>query len=243
MKLSQILGKSVDIITEQPQMLLPYGAPFVLSLIAMWIRITNMLGWGITRLNPLGRSPLKFFTYFVASIRALRIIDWVMWILILSVLAICVALTIVMSDAALKGRKMSVGAAFETITPLLPLFVIAFLISWLLKFIGMFFFWVGVLVPAVLLIFVGQALLLDGKDLFDSFSKSYDTARENIMDVLALLFIFLVILAVVRLVPLVGMAVALILLCYSAVTFTVLYRSKKPPQRVRPKKAKPAPTA
>jgi Na+/alanine symporter len=106
----------------------------------------------------------------------------------------------------------------------------------------MFFFWVGILIPAVLLIFVGQAILLDHKDLFDSFSKSYDTARENIMDVLALLFIFLVILAIVRVVPVLGMVVALVLMCYSAVTVTVLYRSKGIPQKVRPKKAKPAPT-
>jgi hypothetical protein len=243
MKLSQAMGKSADIITEQPQILLPYAAPFVLSLIAMWIHITNMVGWGITRLNPLGRSPLQFFTYFVASIRALRIIDWVMWIVILVVLAICIALTIVMSDAALKGRKMSIGAAFENITGIMPLFVMAFLISWFLKFVGMFFFWVGVLVPAVLLIFVGQSILLDHKDLFDSFSKSYDTARENLIEVLALLFIFLVVLAIVRLVPLLGMVVALALMCYSTVTFTVLYKSKRTPTQVRPKKAKPAPTA
>lgn len=237
------MEKSADIITNHPQILLPYAAPFILSLIAVWIHITNMIGWGITRLNPLGRSPLQFFTYFVASIRALRIIDWVMWIIILVVLAICIGLTIVMSDGALKGRKISVGEAFENITGMLPLFVIAFLVSWFLKFVGMFFFWVGVLVPAVLLIFVGQGILLDHKDLFDSFSKSYDTARENLIEVLALLFIFLIILAIVRLVPFLGLVVALVLMCYSTVTFTVLYKSKRPPTQVRPKKGKPVPTA
>ena len=237
------MGKSADIITDHPQILLPYAAPLILSLIAVWIHITNMIGWGITRLNPLGRSPLQFFTYFVASIRALRIIDWVMWIIILVVLAICIGLTIVMSDGALKGRKISVGEAFENITGMLPLFVLAFLVSWFLKFVGMFFFWVGVLVPAVLLIFVGQGILLDHKDLFDSFSKSYDTARENLIEVLALLFIFLIILAIVRLVPFLGLVVALVLMCYSTVTFTVLYKSKRPPTQVRPKKGKPAPTA
>jgi hypothetical protein len=237
------MGKSIDIMTEQPQILIPYIAPFVLSLIAMWIRISNVLVWGIAWLNMLGRNPLKFPLSFMASIRELKITNWVMWILILGVLGICVALTIVMSDAALKGKKMSVGAAFDTVTPLLPLFMIAFLISWGLKFIGMFFFWVGILIPAVLLIFVGQAILLDHKDLFDSFSKSYDTARENIMDVLMLLFIFLVILAIVRVVPILGMVVALVLMCYSAVTVTVLYRSKRIPQKRRPKKAKPTPTA
>lgn len=226
MKISEILGKSIDIVTEQPQILAVYLVPLILSLIAMWVRITNMVSWGITRLSPLGRSPLQFFTYFVSAIRLLNATVWLVWIVVLIVVAVCVALTIVMSDARLSGRTMKIGEAFDAIAGKLPLFVVAFLISWFLKFIGMFFFWVGLFIPAVLLIFVGQAMLLDNKDLFDSFSKSYDVAKANWMEILVLLFIFLVIVAVARLNLVLGVVVACFLAGYSAVTFTVMYRDR-----------------
>ena len=147
MKLSEILGKSTDIVTEAPHILMPYILPLILSLVAIWIRITNMMSWGIGRLYPLGRSPLQFLTYFVAALRAMNVFDWLMWIFVLILLAVCVAMTIVMSDAKLSGRTMKVGAAFDAISGRLPLFVIAFMMSWVLKFFGMFFFWVGIFVP------------------------------------------------------------------------------------------------
>ncbi len=226
MKVSEILTKSVDIITEQPQMLIPYVIPLVVSLIAIWARMTNMMAWGIGRLYPLGRTPEKFLTYFVTAFRAVDGTALVVWVIVLALLAICVALTIAMSDAALSGRQMKVGEAFDRIGKKVPLFVVAFLISWLLKFFGMLFFWVGIFVPAVLLIFVGQAMLLDNKDLFDSFSKSYDVAKENWIEILVLLFVFLVILAFVRFIPLLGVIVACFLVCYSAVVFTMMYRDR-----------------
>lgn len=226
MKVSEILTKSVDIITEQPQMLIPYVIPLVVSLIAIWARMTNMMAWGIGRLYPLGRAPEKFLTYFVTAFRAVDGTALVVWVIVLALLAICVALTIVMSDAALSGRQMKVGEAFDRIGKKVPLFVVTFLISWLLKFFGMLFFWVGIFVPAVLLIFVGQAMLLDNKDLFDSFSKSYDVAKENWIEILVLLFVFLVILAFVRFIPLLGVIVACFLVCYSAVVFTMMYRDR-----------------
>ncbi|MBU7012423.1 MAG: hypothetical protein HXS46_17220 [Theionarchaea archaeon] len=226
MKVSEILTKSVDIITEQPQMLIPYVIPLLVSLIAIWARMTNMMAWGIGRLYPLGRAPEKFLTYFVTAFRAVNGTTLVVWVIVLILLAICVALTIVMSDAALSGRQMKVGEAFDRIGKKMPLFVVAFLISWFLKFFGMLFFWVGIFVPAVFLIFVGQAMLLDNKDLFDSFSKSYDAAKENWIEILVLLFIFLVILAFVRFIPLLGVIVACFLVCYSAVVFTMMYRDR-----------------
>ncbi len=240
MKISEILGKSADIITGQPEILVPYIAPLVLSLIAIWVHVTNMLSWGIGRLYPLGRSPLEFFTSFVSAIRLLKIFDWLMWIVILVVLAFCVALTIAMSDARLSGRTLKVGAAFDSIADKLPMFIAAFLISWFLKFVGMFFFWVGMLVPAVLLIFVGQAMLLDKKDLFDSFSKSYDVAKVNWAEILVLLFVFLIVLVVVRLVPFLGVIVACFLMGYSAVVFTVMYRDRSKVRAQRPRKSKSA---
>jgi hypothetical protein len=226
MKLSEILGKSIDVITGNPAILLPYIVPAVISLIAIWAHITNMMNWGITRLYPLGRSPLQFFAYLVTALRGLRALDWVIWILVLITMAICVALTIVMCDAQLSGTAMKLGAAFDAVSGKLPIFIIAFLLTWFLKFIGIFFFWVGIFVPSVLLVFVGQAILLENKDLFDSFSKSYDSAKSNWVEILVLLFIFLVILVVVRPILFLGVIVACFLACYSAVTFTVMYHDR-----------------
>lgn len=238
MKLSEILSKSVDIITEQPQILAVYIIPLALSLVAMWVRATNMISWGIYRLAPLGRSPLQFFTYFVAALRVMNVLSWVMWILVLVVLGVCVALTIVMANAGLSGRTMKIGEAFDSIAGKLPLFILAFLISWFLKFVGMFFFWVGMFVPAVLLIFVGQCLLLDNKDLFDSFSTSYDLAKTRWIEILLLLFVFLVVLAIVRVIPVLGVIVACFLMGYSAVVFTVMYKGGgRAPARRAPRKA------
>lgn len=217
----------MDVVTENPSILVPYIVPLALSLIAMWLSITNMVSWGITRLYPLGRSPLSFFTYFVSSLRLLTAFDWIMWIAILGVLGVCVALTVVMSNAQLSGRTMKVGEAFDSITGRLPVFIVAFFISWFFKFVGMFFFWVGILVPSVLLIFVAQCLLLNNKDLFDSFSTSYDAAKANWMEILVILFVFLVILAIVRLIPPLGAVVACFLMGYSAIVFTVMYRDRR----------------
>ncbi|MBU7024909.1 MAG: hypothetical protein HXS40_12170 [Theionarchaea archaeon] len=61
MKISEILSKSADIVTGQPEILLPYLVPIVVSLAASWGRITSLLGWGVGRLYPLGRTPLRYF--------------------------------------------------------------------------------------------------------------------------------------------------------------------------------------
>lgn len=223
MELSQELEKSIDIITEQPQILVPYIVPAVIALIALWVRITNIVSWGITRLYPLGRGPLKFFTYFVSSIQSLRIYDWIIWVIILAILAVCVAMTIVMADAHMSGSSITLGRALDAVSNRLITVVVAFLISWVLKFFGMFFFWVGLLVPAVLLVFVGQGILLDNKDLFDSFSGSYDKAKQHWGKILVVLFGFVVILAVVRSVLFLSVIVSCFLMGYSAVLFTVMY--------------------
>jgi hypothetical protein len=226
MELSKELEKSIDIITDQPQILVPYIIPAVIGLIALWVRITNIVSWGITRLYPLGRGPLEFFTYFVRSIQALRIYDWVLWIIVLAILAVCVALTIVMTDAHMSGSPVTLGSAFDAVGDRLIPVIIAFVISWVLKFFGMFFFWVGVFVPSVLLVFVGQGILLDNKDLFDSFSSSYDKAKEIWGKILVVLFGFVVILAVVRSVLFISVIVSCFLMGYSAVLFTVMYRDR-----------------
>lgn len=226
LKISEILSKSVDIITGQPEILLPYLVPIVVSLAASWGGITNMLGWGVGRFYPLGRTPLRYFWYLVTSLRNVGVGNLAAWITVLILLAICVALTIVMSDARLSGRAVRVGEAFDATIKALPMFIVAFLVSWLLKFCGLFVFWVGLFIPAVLLIFVGQVMLLEKKDIFDSFSRSYDIARANWVEILLLLFVFLIILVLVRTVPLVGIVVAFFLMGYSTVVFTVMYRDR-----------------
>lgn len=226
MKISDILQKSVDAITDQPQILAPYIVPLAVSLVAIWVQITNALAWGMGRMYPLGRTPTKFMSNFIQALRAVSATTLLIWVVVLIILGVCVALTIAMSNAALSGRRMKIGEAFDAVSKKLPMFIVAFLISWLLKFFGMFFFWIGIFVPAVLLIFVGQAMLLDNKDLFDSFSTSYDVAKANWIDVLVLLFLFLIVLAIVRLIPFLGVILAFILVCYSAVTFTVMYKDR-----------------
>lgn len=227
MKISEILSKSIDVVTENPSILVPYIVPLALSLIAMWLGIVNMVSWGIARFNPLGASPLGFFTNFGRSLGRLTAFDWIMWVTILGILAVCVALTVVMSNAQLSGRTMKVGEAFDSVAGRLPVFIVAFFISWFFKFVGMFFFWVGILVPSVLLIFVAQCLLLNNKDLFDSFSTSYDVAKANWMEILVILFVFLVILVIVRSVPPLCAVVACFLMGYSAIVFTVMYRGRR----------------
>jgi hypothetical protein len=226
LKISEILSKSADIVTGQPEILLPYLAPIAVSLAASWGGITSMLGWGVGRFYPLGRTPLRYFWYLVTSLRAVGVGNLAVWIVVLVLLAVCVALTIVMSDARLSGRTMKVGEAFDATAKVFPMFIVAFLISWLLKFVGLFAFWVGLFIPSVLLIFAGQIMILERKDIFDSFSKSYDIAKENWAEILLLLFVFLIILVVVRTVPLVGIVVACFLMGYSTVVFSVMYRDR-----------------
>lgn len=235
MKLSDILTKSLDVITGQPQILAPYIIPFVLALLAHWRYIPNIMDWGIGRLSTLGRGPVLYYQYLIQSLQKIETLDWVLWIVFLVILAVCVALTIVMSNASLSGGTMKIGQAFDAIAGKLPIFIVAFLISWVLKFLGMFFFWVGIFIPSVILIFVGQGILLGNKDLFDSFSDSFDLAKANWVEVLILLFMFLVILAILRFLPILGPLVACLLVGYSAVVFTVLYRDRKRGPVKRPK--------
>lgn len=227
MKVSDILTKSLDVIIGHPQILAPYIIPFVVALLAHWQHIPNLMDWGIGRLSTLGRGPLTYYQYLIQALQKMEALDWGLWIVFLVILAVCTALTIVMSDAFLSGRTMKIGQAFDTIAGKMPIFIVAFLISWVLKFLGMFFFWVGIFIPSLLLIFVGQGILLNNKDLFDSFSDSFDLAKANWVEILILLFIFLVMLAILRFLPILGTLVACLLAGYSAVVFTVLYRDRK----------------
>ncbi len=226
MKLSEILSKSLDIVTAQPDILLPYFAPFAIALVALWMRISNMMDWGIGRLSSLSRGPLLYYTRLVESIQTAKAVSWVVWFVILAILAVCIGMTIVMTNAQLSGKRMKVGEAFDAIRHKIVLLIVAFLICWFLKFVGMFFFWVGILVPAVLLIFVGQAILLENKDLFDSFSRSYDLAKANWIEILILVFAFLVVLAILRYISILGVFVACFLAGFSAVIFTVMWKDR-----------------
>ncbi len=218
----EILSQAVDVIVENPILVVLYVIPVVLVLIGIAIPAGAILREGLF-------TGFKFDPeYFLYNLPAFIGVFVTLGILALLFGIVAAAFAITITYNALQEKKVTLSEAWSQIgIGKIALLVIAWII-WLILFVlGFFFFCIGALLVAVLFVFVRQGLLIDDLDLGAAFTNSYNIAKVHFFDVLIILLVLLVLEVVLSFIPWIGEILTIFVNMYGTVAVTILYLNRK----------------
>lgn len=223
--IGKILTEALDVISENPLIIVPYLLPVALMLIGVFVAFGTIA-------TQAGQFPWTDFepdpTFIMNNVLAIFgfVSIFAILALIFGVLADAFAINITYN--ALQGKIVSLGEAWSQIgAGKIVILVIVWIIATILTFLGIFLLCIGALIVYILLIFVFQGIVVDDLDLGATFSNSYRIAKDNFFDVLILVLIFGALGFLLGLIPYIGGILGVFVGMYSVVAFTVLYQDRK----------------
>ncbi len=221
--LGTVLSEALNVITQNPMIIVPYLIPVVITLLGAVIAI----GAFIPReaLTPgFELDPRFFLENALAFIGFASIFGVLAWIF--GVVAAAFAITITWN--AVQGRKVTLSEAWEQIgVDKIIILLIVSIITVILIFLGFFVLCIGALIVMILLIFVNQGVVIDNLDIGATFGNSYNIAKDNFFYILILVLAFAVLSFLVELIPIIGGILSILVGMYATVTYTVLYLDRK----------------
>ena len=218
----EILSQAVDVIVENPILVVLYVIPVVLVLAGIAIPAGAILREGL--FTGFEFDP-EYFLYNLSAFLGIFVTFGIL-ALLFGIVAAAFAITITYN--ALQGKKITLSEAWSKIgIGKIVLLVIAWIIWMILFVLGFFFFCIGALLVAVLLAFVRQGLLIDDLDLGAAFTNSYNIAKVHFFDVLIILLALLVLEVVLSLIPWIGEIMTIFVNMYGTVAITILYLNRK----------------
>ncbi len=218
-----LLSDALNVITENPSIIIPYLIPMVLALIAALVAVGTFVPQGVdfTHFEP---DPEYFLDNALAFIGFASIFGVLGWIF--EILAVAFAITITYN--ALQGKKVSLGEAWEQIGigKIVVLLVVSIILA-ILYIIGFFLLCIGLVIFYVLFIFTRQSVVVDDMSIGAALGNSWDLAKKNFFDILILAIILLLIGAIVGIIPVIGGALGYLVGMYGVVTYTIMYLDRK----------------
>jgi len=155
------------------------------------------------------------------------IIDIIIW----SSAMIAFFMVISMTASYLEGKRLSLYEAFNSISGKILILIAASAVVWILVRIGFCALCIGALIAWVLLALVRQGIIVDNLSFGETFSKSYNVAKNNFFDILLILLLFLVIKIILGLVlffaPSLGDALGYFVDVFSVASLTILYIDRR----------------
>jgi len=202
-----VLGKSTEVIQQNPAIFVPSSLPFFIGLI----------------LGLLGISSKTFFVH-----PALGIPNIFGAILLILVACIAEGAIVFMTKEQLEGKKVSYTEGIGVAAQRLGDLVVASVIIAIGAFVGLVLLVIPGLVWLLLVAFSIQIVMLENLDGVEAVKRSIKLVRENFGDVFVFLLVLLIILLIVSivlgLIPVIGSALAsLVTTTYSGVALTVGY--------------------
>jgi hypothetical protein len=234
MKLSEIISKSFDVISEKPLILVPCLIPAILQIIATvsgfylflwsdtWGRFADFR-WDM--MTP--QDPMEIWEEFLPEIARLTAISILASIIIWIIAMVAFSMVISMVSAHLDGKEVSLSQAFSSISGKLLILIAASAIVWGLKWLGVCALCIGVFIVWVLLALVKQGIIIDNLGLGGSLSKSYEMARVHFFDIMIILLLFFVVKIVVGILPVLGNALGYLVDAFSVTALTILYIDRR----------------
>lgn len=223
--IGKILSEALDVISENPLIIVPYIIPIVLALIGVFVVFGAFAAqagpFPFTDFEPDPEWMMDNVVAFLGFTSVFAILE-----LIFTVLA--AAFAIVITFNAKQGKIVSLGEAWSEIgAGKLIILLITWLIATILTALGLIALCIGALIVYILLIFVYQGILIDKLDLGATFSNSYRIAKDNFFDILILVLIFGALIVLIGLIPYIGGVLAVFVRMYSVVAYTILYLNRK----------------
>jgi hypothetical protein len=223
--IGQILSEALDVISENPLVIVPYIIPIVLALIAAFVAfgvfVSQAGPFPFTDFEPDPEFIMNNVLGFLGLASIFGILE-----LIFTVLA--AAFAIVITFNAKQGKIVSLGEAWSEIgVGKLIILLITWLIATILTALGLIALCIGALIVYILLIFVYQGILIDKLDIGATFSNSYNIAKDNFFDILILVLIFGALILLISAIPYIGGVLAVFVRMYAVVAYTILYLNRK----------------
>jgi hypothetical protein len=230
MKLSEIINKTFDVVTEYPMILVPLVIPFLLRLIVnisglYWVTSTNYIDtvsniqWD--RLEP--QQAMDLWRGMLPKMAAAGIASTIIDIIIWAIAMIGFSMVIAMTLSYFNGKKMTISESFNAISGKIFILLIASAVVWVTKIVGVCALCIGAYIAWVFLSEVRQGIVIHNLGLADTLSKSYHLARDNFFDFSVILLLFFLIKIVIGLLPIVGNPLGFFVDVFSVVAMTLLY--------------------
>lgn len=224
---SGIVNEALDVVSRNPMIVLIFLVPGLISLLG-GLAISGSAGvlGEVTEVG-LEDGSLNFDTYasFLGASALLSIVVSIVSILVSGI-------AIAMTADALGNRPVSIGAAFEFMKDKWILLIVVAIILAILQFIGVLACCIGYVIVVIATVFVKQGIVLDDMELTESFSRSFELARQVWPDVLVLFIIQIVASVVLGLIPFIGSFLGELVAGFFVVAFTIYYigLTRAPPE-------------
>ncbi len=231
--IGMLLSEALNIIKQNPLIIVPYLIPVVLVLIGEFV-VKTAFAPGVLRpgfeLDPDFFLNSEFKADWIRGIvdrSAPHYFD-VLGILSLIFGIVATAFAIIITYNAIQGKKVTLSEAWSQIgiRKIIVLLIVS-IITVILTILGFFVFCIGALIVVVLLAFVNQGIVIDDLDIGAAFSNSYNIAKNNFFDILILVIVFFVLTVLVGWIPTISGILVILVGMYFTVTYTVFYLDRK----------------
>jgi hypothetical protein len=234
MKLSEIVSKSFDVISEKPVILVPCLIPAILRVLVEILGFSWFL-WSDTwerfrdfqweTMTP--QDPMEMWEEFLPGVAGLTAVTILACVIIWIIAMIAFSMVISMVSSYLDGKEVSLSQAFSNISGKLLVLIAASVIVWGVKWLGVCALCIGAFIVWVLLALVKQGIIIDNLGLGGSLSKSYEMARIHFFDIMIILLLFFVVKIVVGILPILGDALGYLVDAFSVTALTILYIDRR----------------
>ena len=221
--LGTLLSEALNIISENPVIIVPYLIPVLLVLLGAFIAFGTLVSTGAIQAG-FELDPQYILDNALAFLGFVSVFGILAWLFTIAADAFAITIT---KDAIL-GKKVTLGEAWAEIgiEKLIILLVVDIILTILLIF-GFFLICIGFVIFYVLFIFVMQGVIVSDQGIIDTFSNSYNIAKKNFFDILMLAIVLLVISVVVQFIPVIGGILNVLVGMYGVVAYTIMYLDRK----------------
>ncbi len=232
MELTKIIDRAINIVTEQPMILVPCLAPFIVTLIASVAGI----GWFVSSseyFEQLGTLPLatmrpeEIFQELFSRLAPVLTLYLVSFFIALILGSVAFAMVVAMTAAKVEGKELTLSQAFSSISGKILLLIIASIVITLLTYLGFCAVCIGAFLVWVFLALVRQGIVIDGLGFGGSFSRSFNITKRNFLDTALILLLFLVLKFIIGLIPVIGGALGYVVDTFTVAAMTVFYLDRR----------------
>lgn len=223
-RIGTILSEAVDVISENPVIIVPYLIPVILALISAFMTIGAFIGSAPMVPSSMQVNPQFFYKIALSMLGVASVIGILTWIF--TIVANAFAITI--TNDHLQGRKVTLSEAWQEIgvDKIITLIIVSIIVG-ILVVLGLFAVCIGALIVLILMAFVQQGVIIDNLGIGGTLSRSYNVAKDNWIDVFVVLLVVFVIFVVVGLIPLIGGLLQILAMMYGIIALTILYLDRK----------------
>lgn len=234
MKLSEIFSNALDVIADNPIMIVPCLVPFLLKTVVnasglYWVTKGGywQLFFGIQRGGMSQEEVMAMLEEVFPDLAAISAVSALVNIIIWVTAVIAFSMVISMTAASLEGKTMTLPEAFKSISDKLLLLIVASAAVWVLKVVGICTLCILTFIVWVFYAVVRQGIIVDNLGIGSSFTKSWNMGKGNFFDIFVVLLVFFGIKILLGVIPILGDPAGYLVDAFSVAALTLLYIDRR----------------